>query len=164
MITYREAILQEHHPESVVIVGGGAIGVEFATIWNSYGCRVTIVEMMPRILPMEDEQISADLTTALEKSGVSVLSGARVERVDTTDQNVRVTVSSEQGSTTLEASQVLVAVGFVPNTSDIGLDVLGVARDERGFIEVDSKMSTSVPGVYAVGDVTGKLLLAHVAL
>lgn len=163
VITYREAILQEHHPESVVIVGGGAIGVEFATIWNSYGCRVTIVEMMPRILPMEDEQISAELTTALEKSGVSVLSGARVERVDTTDQNVRVTVSSEQGSTTLEASQVLVAVGFVPNTSDIGLDVLGVARDERGFIEVDSKMSTSVPGVYAVGDVTGKLLLAHVA-
>lgn len=163
VITYREAILQEHSPASVVIIGGGAIGVEFATIWNAYGSQVTLVEMLPRILPLEDEQISAELTKAFKKSGINVLSGTRVEQVDSDGGEIRVTVSNEQGSQMLESEQVLVAAGFTPNSSSLGLEALGIACDEHGFIQVDDKMRTNVSGVHAVGDVTGKLLLAHVA-
>ena len=163
VLTYRDAILQEHHPASVIIVGGGAIGVEFASIWNAYGCKVTIVEMMPRILPLEDEQISSELTSALEKVGIDVLAGSRVDEISSTTQGVSVNVSNEEGSKRLESEQVLVAVGFMPNSGGFGLGELGVACDEHGFVEVDAKMQTTVSGVYAVGDVTGKLQLAHVA-
>ena len=163
VLTYREAILQEHHPASVIIVGGGAIGVEFASIWNAYGCKVTIVEMMPRILPLEDEQISSELTSALKKGGIDVLAGSRVDEISSTTQGVSVNVSNEEGSKRLESEQVLVAVGFTPNSGGLGLGELGVACDEHGFVEVDANMQTTVSGVYAVGDVTGKLQLAHVA-
>lgn len=163
VLTYREAIMQEHHPTSVIIVGGGAIGVEFATIWNAYGSQVTVVEVLPRILPMEDEQISLELTKAFKKGGINVLTSAKVGQVDIGTESVRVTVSDDRGSQVLEAEQILVAVGFRPNSGDLGLDALGVALDERGFIQVDAKMRTNVTGVYAIGDVTGRLLLAHVA-
>lgn len=163
VLSYKEAILQTTRPEKVVIIGGGAIGVEFATVWNSYGSQVTIVEMMPHILPNEDEEISAELTKIYSKRGIQVLSGHRFESVELTNSGVKIKVSAEGAPKELEADQVLVAVGFKPNSSDLGLESLGVKLCPRGFIEVDEKMATNVAGLWAIGDVTGKLLLAHVA-
>lgn len=163
VLTYWEAILQTRRPESVVIIGAGAIGVEFATIWNSYGTQVTLVEMLPRIVPLEDEEISAELAKAFQKRGIQMLTGHKVQAVETTDKGVRVTVSDGSGEKVLEAEQALVAIGFKPNTQDIGLETAGVELTERGFIKVDERMATNVPGIWAIGDVTGQLLLAHVA-
>lgn len=163
VLTYRDAILQNRLPSSVIIVGGGAIGVEFATIWNSYGSDVTIVEMMQRILPMEDEDISTELTNAFRKSGIKVLAGAKVQRLQKDGHEVKMTISTDNGTQTLSADQVLIAVGFAPNIHSLGLDALSIERDERGFIKVDAGMRTNLNGVYAIGDVTGKLQLAHVA-
>jgi len=163
VLTYREAILQEHVPASVVVVGGGAIGVEFATIWSAYGSQVTLVEMLPRILPLEDEQVSAELTRAFKKRGIEVLAGATVKRLQTGTHNVEVEVSTGSGVRTVTTEQALVAVGFAPNSENLGLDTLGVERDEGGFVKIDAGMRTNVDGVFAVGDVTGKMLLAHVA-
>ncbi|MEW6180446.1 MAG: dihydrolipoyl dehydrogenase [Chloroflexota bacterium] len=163
VLTYWEAILQTRRPESVVIIGAGAIGVEFATVWNAYGSQVTLVEMLPRIVPLEDEEISAELAKAFQKRGIQILTGTRVQAVETTDKGVRVTVSDGGGEKVLEAEQTLVAIGFKPNTQDIGLESAGVEVTERGFIKIDERMATSVPGIWAIGDVTGQLLLAHVA-
>jgi len=165
VVTYQEAILQERLPKSVIIIGGGAIGVEFATIWNAYGSEVTIVEMLPRLLPLEDEECSAELTKAYQKRGIKTLTGHRVMGVETTDQGVRVRVSPGEGQEekVLEAEQALLAIGFRPNTAGLGLEEVGVKLDDRGFIAIDDRMATNVPGIYAIGDVTGRLLLAHVA-
>lgn len=165
IVTYQEAILQDKLPKSVVIIGGGAIGVEFATIWNAYGSEVTIVEMLPRILPLEDEESSAELTKLYQKRGIKILTGHRVMGVEATDQGARVRVSPGEGKeeVTLEAEQALIAIGFRPNTKDIGLEAAGVQLTERGFVQIDDRMATNVPGIYAIGDVTGQLLLAHVA-
>ncbi|BAJ62039.1 MULTISPECIES: dihydrolipoyl dehydrogenase [Anaerolinea] len=163
VVTYWEAILQTRLPKSVIVIGGGAIGLEFSTVWNAYGSEVTIVEMLPRIAPLEDEEISAELTKAFQKRGINVLAGHRVQSVETTESGVRVVVSGESGEKTLEAEQALLAIGFKPNSRDLGLEEVGVKVNERGFIEVDERMATSVPGIWAIGDVTGKLLLAHVA-
>jgi dihydrolipoamide dehydrogenase len=162
VLTYWEAILQEKLPKSVVVIGSGAIGVEFSTVWSSYGVDVTIVEMLPRIVPLEDEEVSAELEKAFKKRGIKVLAGHKVEAVETTDSGVRVTVSSNGENKVLEAEQALVAIGFRPNSSDLGLQEAGVKISERGFIEIDERMQTSVPNIYAIGDVTGKLMLAHV--
>jgi dihydrolipoamide dehydrogenase len=162
VLTYSEAILQERRPESVVIIGAGAIGVEFATVWNSYGTQVTLVEMLPRLVPLEDEEVSAELLRAFKKRGIQSLTGHKVLSVETTEKGVRVKVSSEEGEKTLEAEQALISIGFKPNTRDIGLETAGVALTERGFIKVDGRMATNVPGIWAIGDVTGELLLAHV--
>lgn len=163
VVTYWEAILQTRLPKSVIVIGGGAIGLEFSTVWNAYGSEVTIVEMLPRIAPLEDEEISAELTKAFQKRGINVLAGHRVQSVETTENGVRVVVSGEGGEKTLEAEQALLAIGFKPNSRDLGLEEVGVKVNERGFIEVNERMATSVPGIWAIGDVTGKLLLAHVA-
>ena len=163
VLTYLEAILQERLPSSAVIIGAGAIGVEFASIWNSYGCQVTLVEMLPRILPLEDDESSEELAKAYKKRGIQILAGHKVEALEATSSGVKVTVSGEEGQQTLEAEQALVAIGFRPNTGDIGLEAAGVVLDEKGFVQVDERMTTNVPGIWAVGDVTGKLLLAHVA-
>ena len=162
VLTYLEAITQEKLPESVVIIGSGAIGVEFATVWNSYGVDVTIVEMLPRIVPMEDEEISAELAKALKKRKIKMLTGHKVEAVEAVEDGVRVTVSAGDGEKVLEAEQALVAIGFRPNSATIGLEEVGVQIDERGFISIDEKMATNIPGIWAIGDVTGKLMLAHV--
>ena len=162
VLTYSEAILQESRPESVVIIGAGAIGVEFATVWNSYGTQVTLVEMLPRLVPLEDEEVSAELRRAFQKRGIQSLTGHKVLSVETTDKGVLVKVSSEEGEKTLEAEQALISIGFKPNTRDIGLESAGVALNERGFIKIDQCMATNVPGIWAIGDVTGELLLAHV--
>jgi len=163
ILTYKEAILQTKQPQSVVIIGAGAIGVEFATIWNGYGTEVTIVEMLPRLVPLEDEEISTELEKAFKKSGIKSLTGHRVEKVETTETGVKVTVSKDGSEKVLEAEQALIAIGFKPNTADIGLTEVGVNLDKRGFIEIDEGMATNVSGIWAIGDVTGKLLLAHVA-
>ena len=163
VLTYREAILQEKQPQSVVIIGAGAIGLEFATVWNSYGTEVTLVEMLPRIAPLEDEEVSAELTKAFTKRGIKSLVETRVQKIETTAKGVKVFVSGKDGEQVLEAEQALVAIGFKPNSADLGLEEIGVKLTDRKHIQVDERMSTSVPGIWAVGDVTGKLLLAHVA-
>lgn len=162
VLTYTEAILQEHLPESVIVIGSGAIGVEFATIWNSYGVDVTIVEMLPHIVPLEDEEVSGELEKAFKKQGVNILTNHRVESVSSAGGKVKVTVSSEGESKDLEAEQALVAIGVKPNSQNLGLEQLGVELSESGMIEIDERMSTNLPGIWAVGDVTGKLMLAHV--
>ncbi len=165
VLTYLEAILQTTLPKSAIIIGGGAIGVEFATIWSGYGTKVTIVEMLPRILPLEDEESSAELTKAYQKRGIDILTGHRVMAVETTETGVRVRVSPGEGKEekTLEADQTMIAIGFRPNSKNLGLEEIGVKVNQRGFIEINERMATSIPNIYAIGDVTGQLLLAHVA-
>jgi dihydrolipoamide dehydrogenase len=162
VITYTEAILQTTLPKSVVIIGSGAIGVEFATVWSSYGVDVTIVEMLPRIVPLEDEDISKELEKEFKKRKIKILAGHKVESVESTATGVRVKVSAEGKETVLEADQALVAIGFRPNSKGLGLEEVGVKISERGFVEVNEKMQTNVPGIWAIGDLTGKLMLAHV--
>jgi dihydrolipoamide dehydrogenase len=162
VVTYLEAILQEKLPKSVIVIGSGAIGVEFATVWNSYGVDVTIVEMLPRLVPLEDEEISKDLKKEFDKRGIKSLVGNKVEGVEATKTSVKVKVSAEGKETALEADQALVAIGFRPNSKGLGLEEAGVKISERGFVEINDKMQTSVPNIYAIGDVTGKLMLAHV--
>ena len=163
VLTYREAILQTKLPKSVVIIGAGAIGLEFATIWNAYGVDVTIVEMLPRIAPLEDEEVSKELTKAYNKKGIKTLVGTRVEAVEILKTKVKVKVSGEKGEETLDGEQALLATGFRPNTEGIGLEVAGVNLDDRGYPIIDERLATNVPGIWAIGDVTGKLMLAHVA-
>jgi dihydrolipoamide dehydrogenase len=162
IVTYWEAILQEKLPGSVVIIGAGAVGMEFATVWNSYGVDVTIVEMLPHILPLEDEEAAAEVAKAYTKRGVKILAGHKVESVEETKTGVKITVSAEGTTKVVEADQALVAIGFRPNSKGMGMEEAGVKISERGFVEIDEKMSTNVPGIWAIGDVTGKLMLAHV--
>ena len=163
VLTYREAILQERMPVSVVIIGAGAMGLEFATIWSGYGSKVTLVEMLPRIAPLEDEEISSELTKAFNKRGIQTLTSTRVQAIQTTDAGVKVTVAGADSEKTLEAEQAMVAIGFKPNTANLGLEEVGITLTDRHFIQVDDRMATNIPGIWAIGDVTGKLLLAHVA-
>ena len=162
VVSYQEAILQEKLPKNVVVIGSGAIGVEFATIWSSYGVEVTIVEMLPRLVPLEDEEVSKELKKEFEKRGIKCLVGNKVESVEATNTGVKVKVSAEGKETMLEADQALVAIGFRPNSKGLGLEEVGVKLNERGMVEINEKMQTSVPNIYAIGDVTGKLMLAHV--
>ncbi len=162
VVTYLEAILQDKLPKSVVVIGSGPIGMEFATVWNAYGVEVTIVEMLPRIVPLEDEEVSAEVAKAYTKRGIKVLAGHKVESVEATSTGVKVNVSSNGETKSLEAEQALVAIGFRPNSKGLGLEEAGVKLSERGFVEIDDKMATTVPGIWAIGDVTGKLMLAHV--
>lgn len=163
VVTYLEAILQPELPKSVVIIGAGAIGVEFATVWSSYGVEVTIVEMLPRLLPLEDAEAGAELEKAFNKRQIKSLTNHRVESLEATESGVKLTVSSEgQEPKVLEAEQALVAIGFKPNGRGLGLEELGVKLSERGAVEIDERMATNVPGIWAIGDVTAKLMLAHV--
>lgn len=159
IITYWEALLDiATPPRSLVIVGAGAIGLEFAYIFHAYGVRVTILEMLPHLAPLEDEEISAELEKQYKKAGINFIVGARVERVEKTAEGVVVVAGDHQ----LSADKVLVSIGVQPNSDNLGLEAVGVAT-ERGFISIDAAMRTNVPGIYAIGDVTGKLMLAHVA-
>jgi len=147
----------------VIIIGAGAIGLEFATVWSSYSSQVTLVEMMPAIAPMEDAEVSAEMAKAFTKRGIKIHVDTRVKTVKTTSDGVKVTVENSEGVFDLEADQALVATGFKPNSSGLGLEELGVELTERKFIKIDDAYATSVPGIRAVGDVTGKFMLAHVA-
>jgi dihydrolipoamide dehydrogenase len=162
VLTYTEAILQETLPKSVIIIGSGAIGVEFATIWNSFGAQVTIVEMLPNIVPLEDNEVSSELAKAFKKQGINVLTNHRVETVEAKEAGVLVKISQNGNEKTLDAEQTLVAIGVKPNSNDLGLEDLGVNKTEQGMIEIDDHMKTNIPGIWAIGDVTGKLMLAHV--
>jgi dihydrolipoamide dehydrogenase len=162
VVTYLEAILQEKLPKSVVIIGAGAIGMEFATVWNGYGVEVTVVEMLPHVLPLEDEEAASEVARAFNKRGIKLLAGHKVESVETTTTGIKVTVSSSGEMKVLEAEQALLAIGFRPNSKGLGLEEVGVKISERGFIEIDENMSTNITGIWAIGDVTGKLMLAHV--
>ena len=167
VVSSREVWSVNDLPKDVVVLGGGPIGVEFATVFNAYGCNVTIVEMLPRLLPLEDKDMSNVLTRSFTRRGIKVLTGARVDRVDVVDGTARIAIEpagedSKVTSQVLEAQRVLYGVGFMPNSDNLGLEALGVAIN-RGFITVDDRMQTNVPGIYAIGDVTGKLPLAHVA-
>jgi len=162
VITYREAILQTDLPKSVIIVGSGAIGAEFATIWRAYGVDVTIVEMLPRIVPNEDEEISAELAKAFSKSKIKIMTETRVEGIKTTEVGVKIKASSKEGDIELDAEQVLLAISFKPNVKGLGLENVGVNLTKQGAIKIDERMASNVPGIWAIGDVTAKLMLAHV--
>jgi dihydrolipoamide dehydrogenase len=163
VLTYLEAIVQERLPKSAVVIGASAIGCEFATVWNSYGVEVTLVEMLPRVAPLEDEEISQELAKAFTKRGVRVMAGTKVEGIEAGSAGVKVKVAGSEGASTIEAEQALVAIGVKPNTQGLGLEKIGVKTSPRGMVEIDDRMATNVAGVWAIGDVTGKLMLAHVA-
>jgi dihydrolipoamide dehydrogenase len=164
VIGYREAMVLADQPKSLIIVGSGAIGVEFAYVYNSMGTKVTIVEFMPRIVPVEDEDVSKELEKQYKKQGIEIITSASVESVDTSRPNgVKALVKKQDGSTvTLEADIVLSAVGVVANIEGIGLEEAGI-KTEQGKIIVDKYQQTSVPGIYAIGDCTPGQALAHVA-
>lgn len=163
VLNYIHAIMLEALPKSAVIIGGGAIGVEFATIWNSYGVDVNIIEMLPHLLPNEDEEASIELEKAYKKRGIQIFTGSKVKGVETLTDGTKVLVETPDGEKAIEAKITLSAIGFNPNSKNLGLEELGVNLDRRGFIQVDERMQSNIPGIWAIGDVTGKLLLAHVA-
>ncbi|MEH3038041.1 MAG: dihydrolipoyl dehydrogenase [Sphingomonas adhaesiva] len=161
--TYRHAMVPEEMPTKLLVIGSGAIGVEFASFYNDMGADVTIVEMLPRILPVEDEEVSAFMEKRLGKDGIRIVTGAGVEKIDSDAKGVKATIKGKDGkSTTEDYSHVIVAIGIVPNTEEIGLETLGV-ETERGHIKVDGFGRTNVEGIYAIGDVTGAPWLAHKA-
>lgn len=162
IITSREAIVLDQLPASVVIVGGGAIGVEFAYIYRMYGVEVTIVELLPRLVPTEDEDISPILERSFDRHGIKIMTGAGVTGAVPGADGVAVTVAKEGAEEVLNCEKVLVAIGVRSNIEDIGLESMSIAVQDGG-IQVDDVMRTNVANVYAIGDVTGKLALAHVA-
>ena len=163
VVTFAEQILSESLPESIVIAGAGAIGVEFAYILNSYGVDVTIVEFLDRMVPLEDAEVSKELARRYRKLGIRMFTATRVEQIEDSGPKVRVTVTAPDGQQVLEADRVLQAIGFAPNVEGYGLERTGVALTERGAIAVDGRGRTNVPHLYAIGDVTAKLMLAHAA-
>jgi dihydrolipoamide dehydrogenase len=163
VVTYEEQILTRELPRSVIIAGAGAIGVEFAYVLSNYGVKVTIVEFLDRMLPLEDEEVSKELAKRYRKLGVDVLTSTKVDRIDDSGETVTVTVTDAKGSRDLQADKLLQAIGFQPRVEGFGLETLGVELTDRGAIAIDDYMRTNVPHVYAIGDVTAKLMLAHVA-
>ncbi len=162
VIGYREAMTLPVQPKTMVVVGSGAIGVEFAYFYASLGTKVTIVEFMPTIVPVEDEEVSKQLERSFRKIGIEIMTEASVEAVDTSGTGCKVKVKGKTGEKTLEADIVLSAVGITPNTENIGLEEVGIATD-KGRILVNNYMETNIPGYYAIGDVLPTQALAHVA-
>ena len=161
--TYRHAMVPREMPSELLVIGSGAIGVEFASFYHDMGAKVTIVEMLPRILPVEDEEISAFMEKRLSKDGIEVLTGAGLEALKPDADGITATIKTgDAKSADRRFSHVIVAIGIVPNTADIGLEALGV-ETERGQITVDGFGRTNIEGVYAIGDVTGAPWLAHKA-
>ena len=165
VVTYEEQILTDQLPASIVIGGSGAIGVEFAYVMANFGVDVTIVEFLDRMVPTEDADISKELLKHYKKLGVKVLTSTAVTKVEDTGSGVKVTVAPAAGGDeqVLEADKFLAAFGFAPRVEGFGLENVGVTVTDRGAIEIDDYCRTNVPGVYAIGDCTGKLMLAHVA-
>ena len=162
IIGYREAMVLPDQPKSMIICGSGAIGSEFAYFYNSMGTKVTIVEFMPRIVPVEDEDISKELEKQFKKQGIAIMTSSEVTKVDTSGPGVKATVKTAQGETVLEADILLSAVGVVANIENIGLEQLGIKTD-KGKIIVDANQQTNIAGIYAIGDCTPGQALAHVA-
>ncbi len=162
IIGYREAMVLPQQPKSMIVVGSGAIGVEFAYVYNAMGTKVTIVEFMPRIVPVEDEDISKELEKIYKKKGVEIMTNAEVTAVDTTGTGVKATVKTANGNVVLEADVLLSAVGVACNLEGLGLEENKIAQ-EKGKVVVDKYGATNVAGVYAIGDITPGQALAHVA-
>jgi dihydrolipoamide dehydrogenase len=165
VVTYEEQILTRELPKSIVIVGAGAIGMEFGFVMTNYGVKVTIIEFLDRALPNEDADVSKEIARQYKKYGVDILTSTKVESVVDHGDKVAVTYSPAAGGeqTTIEADKVLMSIGFAPNIEGFGLETTGVKLTDRGAIDIDDHMRTSVPHIYAIGDVTAKLQLAHVA-
>jgi dihydrolipoamide dehydrogenase len=162
VLTNIEILSLKEMPKSLVIVGAGAVGVEFASIYRSFGCEVTIVEMLPRLVPVEDEEVSKELARVYRKRGINFHTSAKVEKIDKTKSGIAVTISVDGKQQKIEAEKILIAVGRKPRTENVGLEKTKI-KPERGFIQVDSWMHTSEPGIYAVGDIVlGTPQLAHV--
>jgi dihydrolipoamide dehydrogenase len=162
--TYRHAMTPSEMPTKLLVVGSGAIGIEFASFYNDMGADVTVVEMMDRVVPVEDADVSAFLEKALKKQGMTIHTGAKIEKIATGDKGVSATIKTKDGkSAETEFSHVIVAIGIVPNVENIGLEDVGVEPDKRYHIKVDSYGRTNVDGIWAIGDVTGPPWLAHKA-
>jgi len=162
VIGYRQAMVLPEQPKSMIVVGSGAIGVEFAHFYNSMGTQVTIVEFMPNVVPVEDEDISKQMERLLKKSGITVMTNSSVEKIDTTGAGVKATVKTAKGEEVIEADILLSAVGIKSNIENIGLEEVGIATD-RDKILVNAYYQTNIPGYYAIGDVVPGQALAHVA-
>ena len=157
IITYRHALELTEAPKSIAIVGSGPIGVEFGYVFRAYGAEVTIIEMLPNVVPLEDEEVSAELARAFTKLGIKLMTNTKVESVTKVDGGVEV----KAGGQTIKAEKALIAIGFTPNAENIGLETAGVQVERRAVV-TDGKLRTNVPGVHAIGDLNGKLMLAHV--
>ncbi len=163
VVTYEEQIMTEELPGSIIIAGAGAIGVEFAYVLANYGVDVTVVEYLDRLVPLEDEEVSAELAKRYKKLGVKVLTSTRVDAIDDSGGKVSVTVTKGDEQQTLEADKVMQAIGFAPRVEGFGLDKTGVELTDRGAVEIDGFMRTNVESILAIGDVTAKQMLAHTA-
>jgi dihydrolipoamide dehydrogenase len=162
VIGYRKAMTLDKQPESMVIVGSGAIGSEFAFFYNSIGTKVTLIEYMPNILPVEDEEVSKQLARSFKKQGITIMTDSTVESVDTKGKLCKVQVKTKKGNETIEAEIVLSAVGIAPNIEELGLEDTGIEQ-EKGKIKVDQYYRTNVEGYYAIGDIVHGPALAHLA-
>jgi dihydrolipoamide dehydrogenase len=162
VIGYRKAMTLDKQPEKMIVVGSGAIGVEFAYFYNAMGTEVTVVEYLPNIVPVEDEEVSKQLERSFKKSGIKIMTSSEVTKVDTSGKGVRATVKTPKGEEVLEADILLSAVGIKTNIENIGLEAVGIATD-RDKIVVNDFYQTNIPGYYAIGDVTPGPALAHVA-
>ncbi len=162
VIGYRKALTLDKQPESMIVVGSGAIGSEFAYFYNTIGTKVTLVEYLPNVVPVEDEEVSKQLGRSFKKAGIKVMTGAEVTQVDTSGDKVKVVIKTKKGEENHEADIVLSAVGITPNLENLGLEEVGV-QVENGRVKVDEFYQTSVPGVYAIGDIVPGQALAHVA-
>ncbi len=161
--TYRHAMVPPEMPSKLLVIGSGAIGIEFASFYNDMGAEVTVVEMLDRIVPVEDADISAFLEKALKKQGMTIMTGAGVEKIEASASGVKASIKGKDGKvTTGEYSHVIVAIGIVPNTENIGLEALGIETD-RGFVKTGPDCKTNVDGIYAIGDITAPPWLAHKA-
>ncbi|QWC85689.1 dihydrolipoyl dehydrogenase [Nocardioidaceae bacterium] len=163
VVTYEEQILTDELPDSIIIAGSGAIGVEFAYVMANFGVDVTVVEFLDRMVPTEDAEVSKELAKHFKKLGVKVMTGTKVESIDDSGDQVTVVVSKDGDEQKLQADKVMQAIGFAPRLEGYGLEEIGVETTERGAIAVDARGRTNVDGVWAIGDVTGKLMLAHTA-
>jgi dihydrolipoamide dehydrogenase len=162
-LTYRHALALKDQPKQLLVIGAGAIGIEFAYFYNTLGTEVHVVEMAPQILPIEDEEISKGLLASFKKQGINCYVSSTVEVKKVKGGVEAKIIAADKTETLVTVDKVLVAVGMVPNSHDLGLETAGVKTDARGFISVNANLETSLPGVYAIGDVAGKQLLAHKA-
>ena len=162
IIGYRDAMVLPEQPKSMVVVGSGAIGSEFAYFYNALGTKVTLIEFLPNVVPVEDEDVSKQLEKSFKKQGIEVMTSSEVTKVDTSGKGCKVTVKTPEGEQTIECDIVLSAVGITPNIEGFGLQEIGIVTD-KGKIKVDDFYATNMPGHYAIGDVTPGQALAHVA-
>ncbi|MEZ4726510.1 MAG: dihydrolipoyl dehydrogenase [Caldilineaceae bacterium] len=165
IMQYRDIIRLQEQPKSLIVIGAGPIGMEFGYIYRTYGVEVTVVEMLDQVLPLEDSDVAAEVHKAFTKKGFKLYTGSRTEEFKVTDEGVTVTLKNLKSGQTesLQAERVLLSIGITPNTDKVGIEKTGVKLDQRGYVEIDANMRTNVSNIYAIGDCSGKLALAHVA-